>query len=288
MSNETRKQRFEYIKNWPKQIDIFQAEKEYIEKLEKFNEQIFYSLEHPYSDDKYDNIIVSYFIDGLGCLPLKPNQAFEYFFRALDNYSGYKFSIKSNVTLKLQRVSSVIADNMQSNSDLKTVIYEAFKNMPQSTCQYLYARLFKEYNIGLDICSQKGENIQLIKRLLEVSSCKDPSTKKITYTIKNENMRKTIEYLANEYGYCENHYAETIRKGSRFLYRIFNDSTIDIEDTEGKVETITITDKMKIELLIHGIIYTMRNDIFHGANISSFKSSNTSMKTYAHNHYVML
>lgn len=288
MSTEIRNLRFEYIKNWPKYIITFQTEKEYIKKLGEFNEQIFYSLEYPYSDDKYDNIVVSYFIDGLGCLPMKPNQAFEYFFRALDNYSGNKFNIKINVTSKLQKVSNVIAENMKSNSDLKIAISEAFKNMPQSTCQYLYARLFKEYNVGLDIGLQNGENKQLLKRLLDVSSHKDPSTGNTIYVINNEDTRKIIVHLANTYGYCERHYPETIRKGSRFLYRIFNNPTIDIKNDVGIVERISITDKMKIELLILGIIYTMRNDIFHGANISSLNSSNTSMKTYAHNHYVML
>lgn len=43
-----------------------------------------------------------------------------------------------------------------------------------------------------------------------------------------------------------------------------------------------------LKLLINGLLYTYRNERFHGDAFSPFKSSKTQIKTYAHSYFCLI
>lgn len=207
-------------------------------------------------------------------MPKYPNFAFEFIFRGIDTYSEKIYSTTEQLTARIQNLIDNEFTSYLNNDKLCTVINELYKVMPNTTCQYLYSRLYGKFDTIKDVYSQTDKKTkQLFTRLLMRSNNK----------AKYSNLAQIFGFIASQYGYDRSKYKETIRNGSRLLYRIFNEDKIDIS---GITYDISFTDKLN--LLIGGVLFTMRNDRAHGDGISSFKSSLASLKTYAHNYYCFL
>lgn len=98
-------------------------------------------------------------------------------------------------------------------------------------------------------------------------------------SIKRKEILDTIE---RKYGSDYGNYANSIRKAS-LLYRYILKNDIVIIN---KSYAITTDDKLNI--LVSGFLYTLRNDIMHGSSIAITKSSKTTLGTYAIDYYAFL
>ncbi len=271
-----KKLRIDYISSWPNS-NKFPVEVKYTQLINSYKDKsldvIFKPLKYPYTNDIHYNIALSFMIDALDVLNEHPNFSFDFLFIAIDTYSDSIYS-NINITERLQIISDSCINNSFSYPGIQNVFNLLYKYMPNSTCQFLYSCIFESYNMTNDIMQQNGVNKQIIGRIFKRNS---------GGVVYNQNFADLFSKIALKYGYDYNNYSNSIRKGSRLIYQIFNKSLINIDNNN-----YSITDGNKLTLLICGILYTMRNDSMHGDGISSFKSSLAGLKTYAHNYYCFL
>lgn len=272
--------RHEYIKNWPN-VQPFKEEKDYENKILRFKEEgneLF--LPHPisYSSDKDHNIAVSFIIDALDVMPIHPNFAFDFIFRAFDQYSGKLFN-SNNLKASLDKGIDKWVEIISQNAKAEMFFNKLLENIPQITGQYLQARIFK----GYDGSKNAEDNGGLVLKRLLASEKKGRVT-----VVHNQKMKKIIEGSFRKFGFNERDYDYSIRDGSRFLLVYLKKDSVKLPDSNNNDEEITVDLVDKMHLLVHGILYTMRNDRVHGDSSSSFKSSKASFRTYAHNHFCFI
>ena len=247
--------RIEYINNWP-DVEPFEAEKNYEKRcndfIEKYGRQPF-SLMKLWTDidDQY-NRTISHFIDSIDVMPHHPNFAFTFVFSALDYYIKEVYS-NSNTTFCLKTLAEEIALLADQNSDVNSLLEALFSVVPVSATMYLYKCL----------CNLKPNNRAYSRLTLNCDNTENAYRKDI------------IDSVETKYG------KDTQNRNSALLYRkIFNTNVISVDGI-----TKNITKSFRIHLLISGIIYSLRNDSFHGSSMSSTKSSQTTPKRYAMNYY---
>lgn len=276
--------RHDYVKDWPN-VQPFKVEQEYktrILNFENMGKELF--LPHPisYSSDMYHNIAVSFLIDALDVMPLHPNFAFDFIFRAFDNYSGNLFN-QSTLNAKLEKSIDEWTRVIEKNEQVKMVFNKLLNHIPQTSSQYLYSRIFKDYDGTKPAEEQNpGELVFLLKRLLSIQKLS-----RNTFIVHNTKMKQILELTFEKFGFDQRDYGNSIRKGSRFFFKCFTTDLVKLPDDETEIE-FTIETRDKLNLLVNGILYTMRNDRAHGASSSSFKSRKASLRTYAHNHFCFM
>ncbi len=247
--------RIEYINNWPTVVP-FEAEKNYEKRcndfIAKYGRQPL-SLMKLWADidDKY-NRILSHVIDSIDVMPYHPNFAFNFVFSALDYYTKEIYA-NSKTTFCLKNFAEDVSTLANQNSDVNSLLEALFSVIPVSATGYLYKGL----------CRINPQN-KAYSRLIQ--NCDNTE---------NIYRKSIIDSIETKFG------TDTRNRNPALLYRkIFNNSDISLDE-----RTINITQSFRLHLLISGIIYSLRNDSFHGSAMSSTKSSQTTPARYAMNYY---
>ena len=261
-----KEKRIEYISKWPN-VEKFNVEIQYEKLLERNidGDECFKGFTFEYSNDIAYNKALSFIVDSLDMMPRNPNFAFQFIFKGIDIYSNSLFG--GNFTNRLQNISTgFLFDLLNKNEKFKSVFNNLYGCMPNTTCKYLYSRLYKDYNQQEGFNGQSSNLTRQLLSRLKIDS--------------DQNMEILLENIFLKYRYD----CKSIREGSRLIYKIFNSAEINLNS----YENFQILELYKLRLLICGILYTMRNDNIHGSSISSFKSSKSTLKTYAHSYYCFL
>lgn len=257
MSEYSRK-RIAYINSWPN-VEPFDAEKEYQKRCSDYSDKYgsvpFLPMKMWDNDDITYNIFVSKLIDSLEMMPLWPNRAFAFLFGGFDYYSGVIIR-NGNMTIRLKRIATEIIELTKVNCDVWEIIKLLFDEIPMSVSAYIYKREFtdtKVYNrVANDECDKPTHRKQL---LLSINA---------------------------KYGFDANS-PGTIRKANALIRRLFRNDTIDVDGN-----SFNISNEDRLQILLSGLLYTLRNDTLHGLSISMTKSSQTSARRYALNYYSFL
>lgn len=263
MSEYTQK-RVDYINNWP-ESKPFLAEQNYEKRCNDFIEthQIypFQPMKVWWSEDDTYNRTISHLIDSLDMMPYHPNFSFQFIFSGLDYFTNYLYS--KNTTLSLKYTISDLVALIQQNADIKSTFDSLFEVFPINTSLYLYKCLYGNSN----------HNSNVKKRI-----CTDQNNSDIP---DHENI---IDLVFSQYGYDPADYNNgLIRKGALLYRKMFVQDTVIINS-----QSIAISNKLRLYLLLCGVIYSLRNDALHGSSMSSTKSSLTTPKRYASNYYCFL
>lgn len=265
-STDFKKKRIEYMNNWPNS-EPFEIEKKYyalVDKVKRTKGTIFKPFRLLQNDDVTYNKTVSFIIEALDQLDKYPNFSYEFLFKAYDCFLDKYYILNSNITDKNKQLCDNEWKNIiNSNLNLKISIEKLMSIIPVKACQYLYIR----------ITDHTGDN-QPYKRISTgISGTSNGSS------IKRKEMLDAIE---KKYGIDYGNYANSIRKAS-LLYRYILKNDIVTVD---KSYVITMDDRLNI--LVSGFLYTLRNDIMHGSSIAITKSSKTTLGTYAIDYYAFL
>lgn len=262
--SEFYKKRVEYINNWPGSTP-FDAELEYKKLCDVFKENNgrlpFTPMEMWLSPDVTYNRILSHIIECLEVTPYEPNHAFNYLFIGFDYFSKEKY--QGNTTENLKTFCDIIL--CVSNKDIiNDIITEMFSGIPLNICKYLYKKL--KY-------SDKNRN-------------GNETNKVLNRIITNADNTKIQEYedllidIINKYDYSND---SDRRKAARLYKIIFTQDEVNINN-----RIVSIDKKLRLSLLLSGVIYSLRNDALHGSSMSSTKSSKTDLVRYANNYYCFL
>ena len=247
--------RIDYINNWPNVVP-FEAEKNYEKRCNDFADQ---NGRHPLSlmklwvdTDVTYNRAISHFIDSIDMMPYHPNFAFTFSFSALD-CCVKEICSNSNTTICLKTVSDEISILADQNNDVNSSLVALFSAIPVHATMYLYkcSCNFKPHNKAYSRLTTNSDNTE------------------------NAYRKNIIDAIELKYG------KDILNRKPALLYRkIFNSVDIVLNGA-----TINITNSFRIHLLLSGIIYSLKNDSFHGASMLSTKSSQTTPKRYAMNYY---
>lgn len=258
-----KEKRINFMNSWP-DSELFIAEKEYEEKIQIVKDKmktIFKPFQLKIDSDEVYNKCISFIIDSLEELERKPNNSFEFMFKAYDVFS---FKVRQdNITNR----NKWLCDNkwdpiINSNTNLKNAFKMLLAEIPLKSCQYLYAQ----------ICD---ETTKAYKRVItDVTGNLDNSHRKY--------ILDSIRTKYGEYNYCN--YADSIRKPSMLIKRFVLRQDCYLIGTD----TINVTLNDKLHILISGYLYSLRNDTIHGSSISITKSSKTNMSTYANSFFAFI
>lgn len=203
-------------------------------------------------------------IEALDQLNKYPNFSYEFLFKAYDCFLDKYYSLNDNITDKNKKLCDNEWKNIiDSNVKLKSSFERLVSVIPVKACQYLYIR----------ITNHMGEN-QPYKRISTGISGGS--------SIASIKRKEIVDAIEGKYGIDYENYANTIRKASLLYRYILKNDMVNID----KSYNITTDDRLNI--LVSGFLYTLRNDIMHGSSIAITKSSKTTLGTYAIDYYAFL
>lgn len=285
-SEKFRKLRIDRVNSWKPNLNeenydyLFPIEKDF---LARVNSQLtenrlalFVPLSYPYELDKEYHIYISYLIESLDVLPLKMDLSFDFSWKGLELYMGKAY--ENHKGQKISNVSDLIKysrshywyDVLSENTNILASINSFIQLMPSQSYEYLGKRMFKDYTI------LSPKNNALYTRLAMTNGNVDT---------KIDNLLKDI---FTKYGILDN--GDKTRKVGRLIYKLLIGHTISLPkfDDELNENEYTLNLKEKIDFIVNGLLYTYRNERFHGNTFSPFKSSKASLQTYSHAHYLFL
>lgn len=271
------KKRVMYNNNWHKSPWYELAQKQFMDRLKALQKtQIFESVKLHIDNattvlfnDAYLNKLHSIITDIYDDLPLYPDAAFDKAWSALEIAmnlyrkrildGGYTETDKMMEVICKQELASLFKDNQE----LKSSLFKLFDIMPLSVARFAFARLFHHREI--EIQSHYGKIKQRIQSLLGDQVYNGLCTK---YQLTDDQGQNAKLHYAS---------AQEIRD-------IFKGAPIHTtEKTYEKLE-----EYKRLWFMMSGVLYTARNERFHGDNFSHFKSSLSSIKTYGHFYYLLL
>ncbi|MBL0886885.1 hypothetical protein [Myceligenerans indicum] len=189
---------------------------------------------------------VSYLLDAFDALPFRVDVAFDSAWKAFESAS--KRVVSGNITDRLKWLSAG-----RIGFD---VIDHLCANLPVQSCEYLFKRLILD--------SLDGERGQRPRNRVE--NLEYPAATQL------------MELLSRKYGAGP---PGLRRKGAMFLRKAVRGDLLTI-DGAAKFQ---LDARSRAGLLMSGLLYSARNDRFHGESFSPFVSSAASLRTYTHPYF---
>lgn len=257
------KKRIDYNNNWPDEIIKFSAQQDF-EKLlnDKGIKNIFRPIKLPLIEEYHFQRLLSFKIDIYEQLPYRPDLAFDLAWRTFEAYCSF-LSRNNNWEISktwkiLNKISEDILNNhYNQNENLASAFINLTKSIPLQATEFLIKRLFENTSSSI-----RSQQVQIIER--------------------------TKDCLGNDlYNAIKTKYGdltpENQRKAGMLLQIILSGQRVEINNKNYQLSKLEIA-----KLLINGIMYTYRNERFHGDSFSPFKSSKTQIKTFAHSYYSLI
>ncbi|OVE68231.1 hypothetical protein CCS79_09960 [Clostridium diolis] len=304
--------RIKYFQDWkvflgktPGKL-IFPIEEEYMKRIgENSKYDYFKPFKFKYCEDDHYHRVLSNMIDALEFLPLRPEVSFDFIWKANETYMGYIDSIrnpshKSNITDLLNKtMEDIWLNQISTDEELRELFLEYCKFIPLQTCEFFIKAFFNSYDDNKVIVESNKLTLTKGQDSFYIRLAKKRSDE-------NENLKIILHLLYRKYGVNESR-GKNLRNSSLLLKKMFNNELIDFdcnkikdEKTNELLENLnedekellelkySLTEFDKLTIIIKGMLYTYRNERFHGNLFSPFKSSKATFKTYAHAHYLFL
>jgi hypothetical protein len=257
------KKRVDYNNKWPDEVIIFSGQEAFYALLnEKGIKNIIRPIQIPYIDDFQFQRLLSFKIDIYEQLPKRPDIAFDLAWRTFEAYSAYFAHIGTWNTTKTWKIlnktsEDILINQLNRNSNLLDAIRNLFNSVPLQATEFLVRRLFETTTTSL-----KSQQAQIIERVTDSLS------------------EDLFQSFKAKYGVLT---PDSQRKAGMLLQLIISGERVDINGKSYQLSTTQI-----LKLLINGLLYTYRNERFHGDAFSPFKSSKTQIKTYAHSYFCLI
>ncbi|EES48055.1 hypothetical protein NE172_12685 [Clostridium botulinum] len=269
---EFKEKRVEYINNWPREY-VFEKESEYKERyINCTNNYSAYNNFHVDNDKSY-NIAISNIMDSLDQMPKRPDLAFEFYWKAIDNiFNKFPVQYKTSKQQLQYAIKNIWIDKINVNEKLKELIVNIIKSIKEPSVTYLRKRIIERYdrNLTLDRQNDKATR-QLLLRLYEYFEGNNVKQNKLQTIINNLYDKTKAE---NNNGY---------HNADRFFLRLLRGESLLVDNMSLELDL-----EESINFIVNGLIYTFRNERFHGSLISPFRSSYTKFSTYSHPFYCLI
>ncbi|WP_431781580.1 hypothetical protein [Streptomyces chumphonensis] len=235
-------------------------EEQFAQRVTRTGSRFFVPLPLPHSDDLWYHTQVSFLLEALDALPRRPDIAFDSAWKVLEKTAVTRLPTRRggrpNVTDALKLLS---ADRRLSGAVTEALLAD----VPSQTCGYLFKRL---------VLREPAESsAQARKRLSTGYGAGDGLPAEIDAFLALVEKR----YAAPD--------TDTARRGAMLLRRALSGERLDVGGTP-----VALSPQARLRILLCGLLYTARNERYHGESFSPFYSSAASIKTYTHPHYLFL
>lgn len=263
--SQQRRERIDIIAAWSRSGILEERrrlviEDQFAERVARAGSRFFVPLPLTHSDDLWYNTQVSFLLEALDALPRRPDIAFDSVWKVLEKTAHSWLPAyperRPNITDTLGHLS---ADPRLSNSVTKALLGD----VPTQTCEYLFKRL---------IAREPAESSGRARRRLSNG-----------YGAGDVLPGEIKAFLALVEGKYSAPDLDTARRGAALLRRALTGETLDIAGTQ-----VGLSLPARLRILLCGLLYTSRNERYHGESFSPFYSSAASIKTYTHPHYLFL
>jgi hypothetical protein len=233
-------------------------EKEFLERVKENGSTFFHPIVLGQTSDFEFHRDVSYLIDAFDQLPARPDVAFDSIFKALE--STIKRTHPANdLSLSLRYAA-------ERSTTLQAVVRILLSDIPMQSCDFLYKRLNHNLTDWRNQPKAKKEKNQVLVRLREA---------------KNDSIDSFVDALE-----ARSNDKDT---GDRRKQAAFIRKALSGQEITGSLHTNFILDEeAKAHAVLSGLLYTARNDRFHGESFSPFVSSTATLKTYVHPQFLIL
>ncbi|MCX7252271.1 MAG: hypothetical protein NTX37_12385 [Burkholderiales bacterium] len=266
MSND---KRLDFVNSWPNTA-LFPAEQAFDELLRNLNgRQCFHPHRFLPTSDREAHITISYLIDALGSLPKRPDHAFDWIWRAMENIVTSYASGNITDCLRVEAAPKILGC-LRSDARLHRAFFNLLDKIPYQTCEYLFKQVAagKPYSVS---SKNHAAMSKFGKRLLLRSGSGEITSYPLQFF---------LTALTTKYDYS-NHSQR--RNGAALLRLGIQGGLLRIGNAE-----LQLADSDRLFFLLSGLGYSFRNDRAHANSIAPFQSSYASLKTYAHCWFMFL
>ncbi|MGY1891214.1 hypothetical protein [Pseudomonas sp. SDT291_1_S447] len=266
-----KKRRIDQFNLWPQTLTSDAEEKFKIRLGNTELSELFFPYELPNTSDKHLHICVSYMLDALDSLPLRPDHAFDWIWRSFEYLTSQAIGGQGNITNELRNIVCPAIDGLfLLEKDVSDAFFELTENIPFQTCEYLLKRICESGPYSYTTSNQ----IQLssyAKRLL-FSNGNPP--------VISTSLQTILEFLSTNYDYKN---MKDRRNGASLIRRIIRLERVSLQSS-----FVQLTKSEVLFFLVSGLGYAFRNDRAHAKSIAPFRSSAASITTYAHCWFMFL
>jgi hypothetical protein len=236
----------------------YPAEAAMMERLAATGNRLFVPYPFPYTDDDTYHYHLAFLVEAVDLLPLKMDLSFDAVWRAFE--SMYTRSIAPK-KYKLHEQAPIVASDIVAHVVLDQAVRDLLSSVPMQSCEYLAQRIFDGW--------------------------RDPLTdwERIWNRLNNRrhgHVTHLLEEIAIKYS------APVIALDDRRKVAILLRLALHGEEVDLQGAKIKIPVEERISFLLNALLYTFRNDRFHGGMQPPFKSSKGTLRTYTHAHYCFL
>jgi hypothetical protein len=231
----------------------FPIERAFQERAARFDRPLFQPLELPDRDDVDYHRQVSYLVDAFDSLPGRADIAFDSAWKAFE--SAAKVAVGGNIT---DRLTKLAVDDLLPGEIVEALLC----GMPAQSCEYLFKRLVLDF-LALPTAAER-ERHQPNRRLREL---RDPDVEALVGDLQ----RRYRTGFANH------------RKGAMLLRLAVGGQDLRLDGVR-----VQLSLRSRSAVLLSGLLYTARNDRFHGESFSPFVSSAATIRTYTHPYFLFL
>ena len=258
ISEKVKRNRIDFLKIWPL-TEQFPCEKDFENRLKNMGDiPVFHPVTFQYSIDNKVHTVISYVIEALDCLPHKPDNAFDWFWKAFEYCISNQNS--QNLTLSLQNYASDLLSTPNNGvSNGSKSLLKLTKEIPFQTCEYLFKKLATD-----------GFFAPLPTGVIGKRTLLKNGNPPIVYP----NLQSIINHLVTTYTINDH---QSVRNAAAFIRRIIRQEEVDVSGIKIKLPDTEIH-----MLLVCTLTYTFRNDRTHAELFAPFRSSTATLTTYAH------
>ncbi|QRV24590.1 hypothetical protein [Marinomonas foliarum] len=256
--------RIKHFNQWPLTQE-FSAEIQFKERVSSLGiEELFFPYQLPNSNDKDLHICVSYLLDAVDSLPLRPDHAFDWMWRGFEYVTSKAPGGQGNITNALRTlVCPTVMNYFSSNNQVKNAFFELTKNIPFQTCEYLLKRISQSKPFKP---TAEEPNLSSYAKRVLYSNGNPP--------VVSSNLEEVLHLLSTFFDYKDK---KERRNGASRLRKLIRLEKVKIEEVE-----VQLSEDDVLFFLVSGLGYAFRNDRAHAKSIAPFRSSYASVKTYAH------
>lgn len=263
--SKIRVKRHNHYRDWVLKGDLpmshYPAEAAFANRLQTSPSKLFYPYQFPYADSDVYHYHVAFLVEAVELFPLKMDLSFDAIWRAFEAF--YKTSVMLQGDFKLNQEAPGLAVKIDAKIELNLLLNDMFKNIPVQSCEYLVERIFQQWQIpGTDYT-------KIANRL------KNPAGNHLAVV-------DFLNLVAAKYR-APDLSSDNQRKAAMLMRLALGGQEVDVQGSK-----ITLPRSERIGFLINALLYTFRNDRFHGNMQPPFKSSVGTLQTYAHVHYCLI
>lgn len=263
--SKTRLKRHKLYKDWvcPSLIEesSYPAESALRESISANASPVFVPFPFGYTDDDDYHYHLAFLVEAVELMPLKMDLAFDSTWRAFESF--YKRCVNGGAGFQLQQIAPALGASLDATAHLSVELDLLLSSIPVQSCEYFTQRILRDWQIA-------GTDYHRIWNRLTNPAGKHPIFELL------------LPEIAAKYS-APNPTPGDMRKASTLMRLVLKGDEVNLN---GKLFVVPRSER--ISFLLNALLYTFRNDRFHGNIQPPFKSSLGTLKTYAHAHYCLI